>query len=203
MDCKDVSYLVFDSATHGIIMNLLGKIEYEFNNMKWKRNYHRKNASEGPCDSMSFGLVNRFEHGSHGKFDFLPSVNNEQWPKVYDLLQQLASIIQFEKRTGVPCSTFCTNRNFQCKLHRDRVNQGESIIVGLGDYEGGELQVLPFGAFDIRYRFLQFDGSKYEHGTLPFQGQRYSIVFYSSAPCKSKGQIARRVHARLPDDEGF
>lgn len=194
MDCKGVSYLVFDSATHGYIMSLLGQIEYEFCKMKWKRNYSRKNASDGPCDSMSFGSVNRFEHGIHGKFDFFPSVNNEKWPVVYELLQKLAHAIEFEGRTGVPCSTFCINRNFQCKMHRDLINQGDSIIVGLGDYTGGDLQILPYGDFDIRYRFLQFDGAKYEHGTLPFEGQRYSIVFYSSAPCKSKGQIVKRVY---------
>ena len=108
---------------------VLEKILEAFRTMRWVKNYHRKNASDGGCDSMSLGMVNRFEHGNGGRFGFYPSVNNTKYPYLFGLLTTLANLIDFK------CSTFCINRNFQCKMHRDRVNEGESIIVGLGPYK--------------------------------------------------------------------
>ena len=175
---------------------VLEKILETFRTMRWVKNYHRKNASDGGCDSMSLGMVNRFEHGQYGKFGFYPSVNNYKYPHLFELLTTLANLIDFK------CTTFCINRNFQCKIHRDRVNEGESIIVGLGPYKGGEFIIKNDDEqhtrhhFDIRNKFFQFDGTFYLHGTMPFQGERYSIIMYTPATCKSKGEVANRCLKR-------
>ena len=174
---------------------LFPKILEAFRSMKWKKNYDRKNASDGPCDSISFGIVNRFQYGNCGVFGLYPSSNNANHPHVFQLLTELADAIGFK------CTTFCVNRNFKCKMHRDKVNEGDSIIVALGDFTGGELIIEDDSdgvegvehLFDIKYKFLQFDGAKYRHGTEPFDGERYSIVMYTPAACKSKVDAARRV----------
>ena len=174
---------------------LFAQLLQAFQTMKWVRNYNRKNASDGPCDSMSFGMVNRFEHGNHGSFGLYPSANNDKYPYLFQLLTALADII------GFPCTTFCVNRNFQCKMHRDRVNEGDSVIVALGNYTGGELIIEDDNGvehmFNIKNKFLQFDGARYLHGTRPFQGERYSIIMYTPTSCKSKGEAARRCRVKI------
>ena len=56
--------------------------------------------------------------------------------------------------------------------------QSLSMIVGLGDYIGGELCVED-EVVDIRYKPFEFDGWKQIHWTLPFKGERFSIVWFS------------------------
>jgi hypothetical protein len=53
-----------------------------------------------------------------------------------------------------------------------------SLIVALGDFTGGQI-VVEDEAFDIRYKPLEFDGWKQRHATLPFIGERYSLVWFT------------------------
>jgi hypothetical protein len=76
------------------------------------------------------------------------------------------------------------NKNQQCKKHLDKNNVGVSLIIGLGDYEGGELIVYDEHGnnpvkHDIKNKPLKFNGSKYWHETAEFVGERYTMVFYS------------------------
>ena len=52
------------------------------------------------------------------------------------------------------------------------------MIIGLGDYKGGELNLQEL-VYDIRNRFLIFDGSLQTHWTEPFIGERYTITYYT------------------------
>jgi len=52
------------------------------------------------------------------------------------------------------------------------------MIVGLGDYTGGELMV-EGEKIDIRYKPVEFNGWKQRHYTLPFKGDRYSLVYFT------------------------
>ena len=58
------------------------------------------------------------------------------------------------------------------------LGQSTSLIVGLGDYDGGEL-VVEGEPFDIRYAPLTFDGWRQRHWTLPFAGERFSLVWFT------------------------
>lgn len=74
------------------------------------------------------------------------------------------------------------NHNFEITKHTDAQNVGESYIIGLGDYEGGELCVDFDGNIvekDIKHQFFTFNGSKYAHWVKPFKGDRYTLVFYN------------------------
>ena len=68
------------------------------------------------------------------------------------------------------------NKNFKCPPHKDRANQGESLIMGLGDYIGGDLHVDGRGSLPIRYNPTFFNGSKHEHYVENFIGERWSVV---------------------------
>ena len=93
------------------------------------------------------------------------------------------------------------NKNNQTPLHVDRNNLGESAIVGLGDYRGGEVWVAGDGLHDCRNRFCFFDGNE-PHGTMPFEGTRYTIVYFtqSSFQKASRASLAslRRLGFALP-----
>ena len=56
--------------------------------------------------------------------------------------------------------------------------QSKSMIVGLGDYVGGEI-VIEGTPHNILYNPIEFDGWKQIHYTFPFKGSRYSLVYFS------------------------
>lgn len=74
------------------------------------------------------------------------------------------------------------NCNWQSPRHKDAGNQNESWIIGLGDYEEGELiieyDLMPC-VFNIKNKFLKFNGAKHFHYTNPWKGTRYSLVFFN------------------------
>lgn len=70
------------------------------------------------------------------------------------------------------------NKNFKCPPHKDKNNKNDSLIIGLGDYENGEL-VVENESHDIRYKPLIFNGSKKEHYVNDWtNGDRFSVVLF-------------------------
>lgn len=86
----------------------------------------------------------------------------------------------------IPSSTIAINRNAQFRPHTDSgagAGQSTSLIVGLGTYVGGEL-VVEGEKKDIRYKGLEFNGWTQRHWTMPFQGERYSLVWFTPKGCE-------------------
>ena len=80
-----------------------------------------------------------------------------------------------------PSSTIAINRHAQFKPHRDTgagSGQTTSLIVALGDFSGGELMI-ENEVKDIRYNAVEFDGWGQRHWGLPFEGERYSLVWFT------------------------
>jgi len=77
------------------------------------------------------------------------------------------------------------NKNFKCPPHKDINNIGDSIIVGLGDYQGGDL-VVDGVPHCVLYSPLIFNGAEKEHWVMDWIGDRYTVVL-----CKSKPKTAR------------
>lgn len=85
-----------------------------------------------------------------------------------------------------PSSTIAVNRNAQFRPHVDNgagAGQSRSLIVGLGTYAGGELMV-EGKKHDIRYKPIEFNGWTERHWTLPFVGERYSLVWFTPKGCE-------------------
>ena len=119
---------------------------------------------------------------------------------------------------GFPFTSIQINHGFACRPHVDRNNSGPSALVALGEFTGGELWVhepvagahgltispeegqvsavyrtgTPFfgTAFDVKESWVLFDGRKL-HCTLPFEGDRYSLVFFTG-PDTDKAPLAVR-----------
>merc|ERR1719428_1919403 len=76
--------------------------------------------------------------------------------------------------------------------------QSTSLIVGLGSYVGGEL-VVEGEISDIRYRPLEFDGWNQRHWTLPFDGERFSVVWFTPVGCEDAAPDAATITAAVEE----
>lgn len=106
-----------------------------------------------------------------------------QFPELQKMFEELRNIY-FEdfKFTGVQL-----NRNYRILPHKDTANIGESVLISCGDYKGGRTIVEINGVpryYDSRERPVKFDGSQYRHWVEPFEGTRYSCVFFNDNKAK-------------------
>ena len=111
----------------------------------------------------------------------------------------LLAIFELERAilpNRVPSTTVAINKHAQFKIHRDSgagSGQSTSAIVALGDFAGGELgldwvglQQQQKSVVDIRYSPAEFCGWTSRHFTLPFAGERYSLVWFTPQGCGEK-----------------
>ena len=87
------------------------------------------------------------------------------------------------------------NKNWAIQPHKDASNQGQSYIVGLGDYHGGDLVVNVNGknkSVNIKNKIYGFNGSKYTHWVTPFVGERWSLVFFTHHNKKEYNHLRRK-----------
>ena len=113
--------------------------------------------------------------GASGSFSvgFMPGDQCNQ-PKANTLFPELVkAAFQLEMALcpgREPSSTIAINRNAQFRPHTDNgagAGQSTSLIVGLGDYVGGELMVEGVKK-DIRYKAVEFDGWKQRYDRSQF-----------------------------------
>ena len=76
------------------------------------------------------------------------------------------------------------NHNFPIGKHKDNANVGLSVLVTFGDFTGGMTRVWDddetFEDLNSLATPVCFDGSKYFHECLPFEGNRYALVFFNN-----------------------
>jgi hypothetical protein len=100
-----------------------------------------------------------------------------------------------------PSSTIAINRNAQFRPHTDKgagAGQSTSLIVAMGDFVGGEL-VVEGERKNIRYNAIEFNGWKQRHWTLPFKGERYSLVWFTPKGCEGMRGIDVDYHSLSKD----
>lgn len=90
---------------------------------------------------------------------------------------------------GFKFTSIQLNHNFASELHVDDFNSGSSYIVGLGSYKGGALWTLEHGPLECKHTFVNYDGTE-PHATLPFTGDRYTLIFFS-----------HQTHPKLKDED--
>ena len=129
----------------------------------------------------------------NGSFD-LP-LGNHYFPDLVDAVFDLEKMltnqlikrantdgsVSVEKSDRISSSHCAVNFNAQFTPHVDSgrgLGQSLSMIVGLGDYNEGEIFVegVPH---QIRYQPLEFDGWGLRHWTNHYRGERFSLVFFT------------------------
>lgn len=145
-----------------------------FNELKHKpldKNEYRTLSGAGR--SQAFGIVN--------KRSLAPDYSRQNWlrPKLYKHLLDFGA-----KYVDISWNSITVNQNYKADKHRDKSNIGESWLVGFGDYTGGRLLIHEgdlSGAHDIRYRPIKYDFKKHLHSVEDFDGERFSLVYYTFA----------------------
>mmetsp|Transcript_19363 Transcript_19363/g.28022 ORF Transcript_19363/g.28022 Transcript_19363/m.28022 type:complete len:316 (-) Transcript_19363:203-1150(-) len=151
---------------------------------------HMRAKSNKEIRSSAYAFVEG-QGGASGSFSIgaMPKKQSEQ-PKGNTLFPELMKAA-FELEIALcperePSSTIAVNRNAQFRPHTDSgagAGQSTSLIVGLGTYTGGELMV-EGEKKDIRYKAIEFNGWKQRHWTLPFHGERFSLVWFTPKGCE-------------------
>jgi hypothetical protein len=100
-------------------------------------------------------------------------------PELYDCLIKLADkYFPEHKWTSIQL-----NHNVTCTPHKDKHNNGSSIIFAVGDYTGSNLIIeTPENTqeIDIHNTIVSFEGSKHTHWNTPLlSGTKFSFVFYA------------------------
>ena len=116
--------------------------------------------------------------GSH------PPKANSLFPELVRAAFRLEAVLLPNRPSS---STIAINRNAVFRPHTDSgagSGQSKSLITGLGDYVGGECVVEGIPN-NIRYNALEFDGWKERHWTLPFSGERYTLVWFTPLGCEN------------------
>ena len=152
--------------------------------LKWNRNYERKNVLQPDqkfAEGFVLGDVYSWAHKdvkeTGAGIRKSRRHNEKKYDRIWELTQEIGKDLEY---TSVQF-----NKNQKCKKHIDGKNTGISTIIGLGDYEGGELLIYFDGEdkeptpVDIKGKFYEFDGSKYYHETADFTGNRFSLVFFN------------------------
>ncbi len=136
---------------------------------RFRPNYYRRIASNNcSCLTMTFGITGLASRS-------WPSKKNEQFPELYKALIDFGHSLN----PDFTYTSITVNKNFQSFPHYDR-NEGLSMITALGSFTGGNLNI-EGQSYNIRNKVRYFDGSFQEHWTEPFEGTRYSIIYFTRA----------------------
>lgn len=140
------------------------------NNIKFPKCYSRKNMPSG-SSMFCLGEVNYRGQRSLNYKTRGPSKWNDKYPELFEHLKTLVPNESFQY------TTIQINKNIQSPPHVDKNNVGDSYIIAFGNYEGGDL-IIEGVPYNIKNRFFRFDGTK-AHWTAPFEGTRYSIIYFT------------------------
>ena len=144
-------------------------IEKMLEDVSFQTSGHRRklNITGARPTSMPFGMKKEL-NGDYALPTF-DKQNPEIYPFVRDFINEY--VPDFDFNAGY------INKNVQMIPHKDKNNVNTSLVMGLGDYEGGELFV-EGTPYDIKYKIMEFDGKREEHWTSFFKGTRYSVILY-------------------------
>jgi hypothetical protein len=105
-------------------------------------------------------------------------------PEVHDELMRLGN-----KFCPVDFTSIHINHNVVCPRHIDPKNVGNSMIVSIGDYEGGELVVEGVETYNAKYHPLIFNGALFHHWNNPItNGNKYSLIFFNQPAPKEQSE---------------
>ena len=173
-------------SDHDSTLALLRSMDWEMAKNTSRRNVIRHDDPSTPRNRMNKPYCMSFIFGRNMKDpDGSMSYWSAKYPQVYSKLRDLMA--RYDRDFGYTHITL--NRNLRCKRHTDGGNAGPSYIAGFGDYRGGGLLVEPPGGggssdettvLDLRGRFVTFNGKTQPHETLAFEGERFTLVYYTS-----------------------
>jgi hypothetical protein len=122
-----------------------------------------------------------------------------------ELLRRLADFGNLCVPLGWDYNAITLNEGVKAKKHKDSKNLGPSVIIGIGDFTGGEIRVWDKDDknpkdYNLHDHPVMFNGGLLFHETQPFDGERYTIIFYKQM-WEGKVKGVRMVGKGEMDDE--
>ena len=146
------------------------------------------NTNQTSYEGFVLGMINLIPYWAKKKGhkqELSVRTKDPKFKELYKNTKLLLKLHTDKNDSKFKYTTIQYNKNQRASKHKDGRNVGESYIIGLGNYTGGELIIFDENEknpvkHDIKGKFNTFDGSKYPHETAPFKGERYTLVFYST-----------------------
>ena len=153
------------------------------------RNDYRNKSGSGV--SQAFGIVN--------KRSLPPDYSRQSWlrPYLHKILWDFG-----RQYVDISFNSVTVNMNYKADKHRDKNNKGDSFLVAFGDYTGGRLLIHEgdlSGAHNIQYRPIKTDFSKVLHSVEEWDGERFSLVYYTFA---RKGIVPQLPPCSIREENG-
>jgi hypothetical protein len=132
---------------------------------------NKKRLNIGSGMTQCFG-----KYKKRRQIELVESKNNSKYPELYQLLLDYGNKYVIQHKSAY--TSIQVNVNYESKPHIDKNNIGNSYIVGIGDYTGGDLLLNSY-RHNIKYMPLLFNGKRYMHSTRPFIGNRISLIYFT------------------------
>lgn len=135
------------------------------------------NSRKGIIGSIGRTITFGFGNTRRGFKEFS---TNRRHPRLLKLLADFGNEVVPK---GWEYNAITLNEGVKAKKHKDVLNIGRSVLIGIGDYEGGDVRVWdgedkhPI-VFDVKMNPVMFNGGLLYHQTTPFKGERYTIIYY-------------------------
>ena len=151
------------------------------------------NITESRANTSGYGRSQVFGYGNIRGKGFGEFKNNSTHPELY------RALLIFGMKTVphyIPFTAIQVNHNYKTKKHIDGNNIGLSLAVSFGDFTGGEL-VVKNQAYQTKEHPVIFNGALSEHFNKPIKGDRYSLVFFASAPKSYSDEQVYNLHNKV------
>ena len=123
------------------------------------------------CKSMTFGVYKEMYKKNPGIKELK---NNRKYDELYTMLKQTMQM--YDAEFDFDCITL--NKNVVTKPHQDFHNKGQSYILFLGDFVGGELLNEKGQVFKDKNTFYIFEGMIKHWNNKIIGGTKYSIIWF-------------------------
>jgi len=164
---------------------LSGKLLPLIENITIGFNINRKNSGYGRSQVFGFGNI---RGKGYGEFK-----HNTEYAELW------RALLIFGKKIVpdyIPFTAIQVNHNYKTKKHIDKNNVGLSLAVSFGNFTGGEL-VVANTEYQTKLHPLIFNGALSEHFNNPIKGDRYSLIYFVSAPKKYTDNQIYKLHKKL------
>ena len=108
-----------------------------------------------------------------------------KWPHIWELIGKLGNYLNFE------FTSVQLNHNVTSPKHRDTNNVGDSLLISLGEYTGGEIVI----EGEVKNAYLTpiiFNGYELEHWNLDHQGNKYSLIFFNTEKIRKNNNLIEK-----------
>jgi hypothetical protein len=145
---------------------------------------YRKGSKSGNYHSIKIGVTSQknARQAVFGVTKYRGKVQTSSCSRKYPHMIQLFKDFIDSHYPEFKFKSVYVNKNTIAKKHLDSKNAGESLLVGFGNYRGGETVLYTSDRkekFSIKSHSLIFNGSEIEHESEPFKDTRYSLVFFN------------------------